>query len=100
MGLTNAESVLTSSTCEAWFADAEVVIGQLDAVQAVAGAAGTGQTLVDVALAPFARESRRTVAAVATHSVHASAIVQTLGRGISQAQGGSTVVFIDLTQNT
>lgn len=100
MGLANAESVLTSPTCESWLADTEVVVGQLDTVQAVAGVTGTRETLVDVALAPFSCESRRAVTAIAAHSVHAGAVVQTLGRGVSQPHGWSTVIFIDLTEDT
>lgn len=99
MGLANAESALTSPTCESGLADAEVVVGQLDTVQAVAGVAGTRETLVYVALAPLSGESRRAVAAIAAHSVHAGAIVQTLGRGVSQPHRWSTVIFIDLTED-
>lgn len=100
MGLTNAEPILTSPTCESRLADTEVVVGQLDAVEAVAGVAGIGEAFVDVALAAFSGEPRGAVAAIATHSVHTGAVVQTLGRGVSQPQGWSAVVFIDLTEDT
>lgn len=100
MGLANAESILASPTCESGLADTEVVVGQLDAVQAVARVTGTRETLVYVSLAPFSCESRRAVTAVTTHPVHAGPIVQTFRRGISQPHGWSTVIFIDLTKNT
>lgn len=100
MGFAHAEPALTSSTCESWFADTEVVIGQLDAVQTICGAAGIGEALVYVALTPLSGESRRAVAAIASHSIHTGAIVQTLWRGISQPQRWGAVILIDLTENT
>lgn len=89
-----------SLTCEAGLADTLVVVGQLDAVEAVGGAAGVGQTLVDVALAPLPREPGRTVAAVPAHFVHAGAVVEALGRSAAGPQRRSAVVFVDLTQDT
>lgn len=100
MGLAHAEPVLTSSTCESWFADTEVVVGQLDAVQTVCRTTGIGEALVNVTLTPLSGESRRAVAAIASHSINTGAIVQTLWRGISQPQWWGTVILIDLTKNT
>ena len=98
--LTHAEPALTPPAGEAGLADTQVVVGQLDAVQAVGGAAGVGETLVYVSLASFSGESRGTVAAVSAHSVHTGAVVQALGRSTTQPQGWSAVVFVDLTENT
>lgn len=53
----------------------------LDAVEAVGRAAGVGEALVDVALAPLSREPGRAVAAVPAHFVHAGAVVEALGVG-------------------
>lgn len=86
-------------TSVARLADAQVVIGQLDAVQAVAGVAGVGQALVDVPLAAVAGEAGRTVALVAAHAVHAGAVVHALGRATGPGRRGA-VVFINLTQHT
>lgn len=87
-------------TCEARLADTLVVIGQLDAVKAVGGAAGARETLVYVSLASLSCESRGTIASVSTHSVHTGAIVEALRRSTAQPQRWSTVIFIDLTENT
>lgn len=100
MRLTHTKSVLTSPSCEPRLADTEVVIGQLDTVQAVGGTAGVREALIDVALTPVSCESRRAVAAIAADSVHTGAIVQTLRRGTSQSQGWSAVILIDLTEHT
>lgn len=67
-------------TCEASLADALVVIRQLDAVKTVGGTAGIRETLVYVSLTSFSCEPRGTIAAVSTHSVHTSAIVQAFWR--------------------
>lgn len=53
----------------------------LDAVEAVGRAAGVGEALVDVALAPLSREPGRAVAAVPAHFVHAGAVVEAFGVG-------------------
>lgn len=90
----------TLLTCEAGLADTLVVVGELDAVQTVGGAAGVGVTLVDVPLTPLSSEARGTVAAVAPHPVHTGTIVQTLRRSPAQPQRKSTVILVDLTQNT
>lgn len=87
-------------TCEARLADALVVVGQLDAVKTVGGTAGVRETLIYVSLTSFSCESRGTVAAVSTHSVHTGAIVKALRRSAAQPQGWSTIIFIDLTENT
>lgn len=62
-------------TCEARLADALVVIGQLDAVETVCRIAGIRETLIYVSLASLSCESRGTVAAVSTHSVHTGSII-------------------------
>lgn len=90
----------SSLTCEAWLADTLVVIGQLDAVKTVGGTAGVRETLIYVSLTSFSCESRGTIAAISTHSVHTGAIVQAFRRSTAQPQGWSTVIFIDLTENT
>lgn len=87
-------------TCEARVADTQVVIGQLDAVKTVGGTAGVRETLIYVSLTSFPGESRRTIAAVSTHSVHTGAIVQALRWGTAHPHRWSTVIFIDLTENT
>lgn len=87
-------------TCEARLADTLVVIGQLDAIKTVCGITGVRETLIYVSLTSFSCESRGTIAAVSTHSIHTSAIIQALRRSIAQSQGWSTVIFIDLTENT
>lgn len=97
MGFAHTEPVLTSSPCESWFADTEVVVGQLDTVQTVGGTARFGETLIDVTLTPLSSEPRGTVAAITANSVHASAIIQALWRCVPQSQGWSTIIFIDLT---
>lgn len=87
-------------TCEAGLADTLVVIGQLDAVKTVGGIAGIGEALIYVSLTSFTCKSRGTIAAISTHSVHTGAIIQTLRRSSAQPQGWSTIIFIDLTENT
>jgi hypothetical protein len=57
-------------------------------------------TLVDVPLTPLSSEARGTVTAVAPHSVHTGTVVQTLRRSPAQPQRRSTVILVDLTQNT
>ena len=88
-----------SITCVARLADALVVVGQLDAVQAVARVTGVGQALVDVSLTAVPSEARGAVALVAAHAVHTRAVVQTLGGAPGPGWGGA-VVLIDLTQDT
>ncbi len=100
MNLEKPGGTLSSLTCEAWLADTLVVIGQLDAVQTVGGTAGARETLIYVSLTSFSCESRGTIAAISTHSVHTGAIVQALRRSTAQPQRWSTVVFINLTENT
>lgn len=92
--------VFSRLTCEARLADTLVVIGQLDAVKTVGGIAGVRETLIYVSLTSFSCESRGAIAAVSTHSVHTGAIIQALRRSTAQPQGWSTVIFIDLTENT
>lgn len=87
-------------TCEARLADTLVVIGQLYAVKTVSGTAGVRETLIYVSLTSFSYETRGTIAAVSTHSVHTSAIIQTLRRSTAHSRGWCTVIFIDLTENT
>lgn len=87
-------------TCEARLADTLVIIGQLDAVKTVGGIAGVRETLVNVSLTSLSCESRGTIAAISTHSVHTGAIIQALRRSIAHPQGRSTVIFINLTENT
>lgn len=55
------------------------VIDTLHTVLGATGIAGVGQTLVDVPFATLAHEARWAEAAVATHAVHAGAIVEALG---------------------
>lgn len=90
---------MSGLTCEAGLADALVVVGQLDAVEAVGRAAGVGQTLVDVALAPLTREAGRAVAAVSAHFVHAGAVVEALGRSAARPQRRCAVVLVDLAED-
>lgn len=92
--------VFSRPTCEARLADTSVVIGQLDAVKTVGWIAGVRETLIYVSFTSFSCESRRTIAAISTHSVHTGAIIQALRRSIAQPQGWSAVIFIDLTENT
>lgn len=87
-------------TCEAWLADTLVVIGQLDAVETVGGIAGVRETFIYVSLTSLSCESRGAIAAVSTHSVHTGTIIQALKRSTAHPQGWSTVIFIDLTENT
>lgn len=87
-------------TCEAGLADTLVVIGQLDAVKTVGETAGVRETLIYVSLTSFSCETRGAIAAITTHSVHTGAIVKALRRSAAQPQGWSTVIFIDLTENT
>lgn len=98
--LTDTESALTSPACEARLANALVVVGQLDAVEAVGGTAGVRQALVNVALASFSGESRRAIAAIPPHPVHTGSIIQALGSSAAQPHGWSAVVLVDLTENT
>lgn len=72
--------VCSCLTCKARLADTQVVIGQLDAVKTVGGVAGVREALIYVSLTSLSCESRGTVAAVSTHSVHTGAIIQALGR--------------------
>lgn len=87
-------------TCEARLAETLVVIGQLNAVKTVRRIAGVRETFIYVSLTSFSYETRGTIAAVSTHSVHTGAIIQTLRRSIAHPQGWCTVIFIDLTENT
>lgn len=87
-------------TCETGLADTLVVVRQLDTVETVGWSAGVRETFVYVTLASLASESRRTVAAISAHSVHASAVVETLRRDAAESQGWSAVVCVDLTEDT
>lgn len=84
--LTHTEPALTPPASEARHADTLVVIGQLDAVKTVGWAAGVRETLIYVSLTSLSCESRGTIAAVSTHSVHTGAIVQALRRSTAQPQ--------------
>lgn len=66
-------------TGEGTAADAQVVVDELDAVQAAVGAAGAGQALVDVPLTALSSEAGQAAAAVAADPVHALAAVQAVG---------------------
>lgn len=98
--LTHTEPALTLSACESRLTGTLVVIGQLDAVKTVGSTAGVRETLIDVSLTSFPCESRGTIAAVSTHSVHTGAIVQALRGSTAQPQRWGTVIHIDLTENT
>lgn len=87
-------------TREAGLADTLVVIRQLDAVETAGGIAGVRETLVYVPLTPLSCESRGTIAAVSTHSVHAGTIIQTFRRSPTDPEGRGTIVFINFTENT
>ena len=100
MHIERPKGISSCLTCEAWLADTLVVIGQLDAVETVGGIAGVRETFVYVSLTSLSCESRGTIAAVSTHSVHTGTIVEALGRRTAQPQRLSTVIFIDLTENT
>lgn len=65
-------------TGEGAAADAQVVVDELDAVQAAVGAAGVGEALVDVALTALAGKAGQAAAAVAPDPVHALAAVQAM----------------------
>lgn len=66
-------------TCVGAAADAQVVVGELNAVQAALGAAGVGQALVDVPLAPLSSKAGQAAAAVAPDLVHALTPVEAVG---------------------
>lgn len=100
MRLAHVETALTPTSCETQLADTLVVIGQLDTIQTGTGVTGLGEALVYVTLASVAGEAWRTVAAVPANPVHTCAVVQTLGGRSTEPHGRSTVVLVDLTQNT
>lgn len=87
-------------TCEARLADTLVVIRQLDAIETAGGIARIWETFVYIPLTPFSCESRGTIAAVSTHSVHAGAIIQTFKKSSRDPRGRSTIIFINFTKNT
>lgn len=62
-------------TYEAGLADTLVVIGQLYAIKTVGRNAGLRETLIYVSFTSFSCETRGTVAAISTYSVHTGAIV-------------------------
>lgn len=64
------------------------------------GVARVGQTLVYVALATFPDVSRQADAVIPAHSVHAAAMVKTLGLLLDGVGEGRTVVNVDLAVNT
>lgn len=67
------------ATGEGAAADALVVVGELDAVQAALRAAGARQALVDVPLTPFAGKARQAATGVAPNLVHTLTTVKAVG---------------------
>lgn len=66
-------------TCEGAAADAQVVVGELYAVQAALRAAGVGQALVDVPLTPLSGKARQAAAAVAPDLIHTLTTIEAVG---------------------
>lgn len=66
-------------TGEGAAADTQVVIGELNAVQAALRAAGIGQALVDVPLTPLPSKARQTATTVASNPVHTLATIKAVG---------------------
>lgn len=66
-------------TSEGAAADAQVVIGELNAVQAALRAARAGQALVDVPLAAFSSKAWQAATTVAPNPVYALATIKAVG---------------------
>lgn len=73
------------------------VINTLHAVLGTSWVTGVGETLIDVALAPFPDEAWWAGAAIATHLVHTGAIVEALGASRGRVKWGMAVINIDFT---
>lgn len=67
------------TTCEGAAADAQVVVGELYAVQAALRAARVGQALIDVPLTPLSGKARQAAAAVAPDLIHTLTAVEAVG---------------------
>lgn len=67
------------TTGEGASAHALVVVGELYAVQAALRAAGAGQALVDVPLAPLPRKARQAATAVAADLIHTLTTIEAVG---------------------
>lgn len=76
---THVDESFTVTTGEGAPADAQVVVGELHAVQAALGAAGVGQALVDVPLTPLSGKARQAAAAVAADLVHTLTTIEAVG---------------------
>lgn len=66
-------------TSEGASADTQVVVGELNAVQAALRAAGIGQAFVDVPLTPLPSKARQTATSVAPDPVHTLATIKAVG---------------------
>lgn len=88
---THIQEGFTVTAGEGTAADTQVVIGELNAVQAALRAAGVGQAFVDVPLAPLPSKARQAAAAVASNPVHTLATIEAVG-------APSTVVDVFFTK--
>lgn len=76
---THVDERFTVTTSEGAAADAQVVIGELNAVQAALRAARAGQALVDVPLAAFSSKAWQAATTVAPNPVYALATIKAVG---------------------
>lgn len=76
---THIQESFTVTAGEGAAADTQVVIGELNAVQAALRAAGIGQALVDVPLTPLPSKARQTATTVASNPVHTLATIKAVG---------------------
>lgn len=76
---THIDESFTVTTGKGTAADAQVVIGQLDAVQAAFRAAGVGEALVDVPLTPLSSKAWQAATTVAPNPIHTLATIKAVG---------------------
>lgn len=87
-------------TCEPGATLAAVVVGELAAAVRALRVTGVGETLINVSLAALTHVSRRADAVVASNSIHALPIVETLGLIGDWVGERVAVIDVDLTMHT
>lgn len=76
---THIDESFTATTSEGAAADTQVVVGQLDAVQAALRATGAREALIDVPLTPLSGKARQAATTVAPDPVHTLTTIKAVG---------------------
>lgn len=76
---THIDEGFTVPASEGATTNTQVVIGELDTVQAALRAAGVGKALVDVSLTTFPSKARQAVTTVASNPIHTLTTIKAMG---------------------